>query len=122
MIDALRGVFLSKHYYNMGVKLFDENSNFEHVSVEYGGGARTLRFREYNQTIKLFKRVEDHGDHTVVVSSSGWVEMEQTSKRYESRSYVMLDSGRFLNIDEPSRDREFDDECCIVKISKLEVD
>ena len=106
----------------MGVKLSDENGNFEHVSVEYGGGAITLRFREYNQTIRLFKRVEDHGDHTVVVSSSGWVEMEQTIKRYESRSYVMLDSGRFLNIDEPSRDREFDDECCIIKISNLEVD
>ena len=106
----------------MGVKLSGEDGNFEHVSVEYRGGAITIRFREYNQTIRLFKRVEDHGDHTVIVSSSGWVEMEQTIKRYESRSYVMLDSGRFLNIDEPSRDREFDDECCIVKISNLEAD
>ena len=109
----------------MGVKLSDDNCIFEHVSIEYRGGAITLRFREYNQTIRLFKRVEDHGDHTVVVSSSGWVEMEQTIKRYESRSYVMLDSGRsgrFLNIDEPSRDREFDDECCIIKISNLEAD
>ena len=106
----------------MGVKLSDENGNFEDVSVDHGGGAITLRFREDNQTIRLFKRVEHHGDHTVVVSSSGWVEMEQTIKRYESRSYVMLDSGRFLNIEEPSRDREFDDECCIIKISNLEVD
>ena len=106
----------------MGVKLSDEDCNFEHVLVEYRGGAITIRFREYNQTIRLFKRVEDHGDHTVVVSSSGWVEMEQTFKRYESRSYVMLDSGRLLNICDPSRDREFDDECCILKISNLEVD
>ena len=82
----------------------------------------TLRFREYNQTIKLFKNVEDHGEGSVVVSSSGWFEMEQTIKRHEYRYYVMLDSGRFLNIDEPSRDREFNDECCIVKISNLEVD
>ena len=105
----------------MGVKLSNDDSAFEHVSIEYEGGAITLRFREYDQTIKLFKKVEDHGDHTVVVSSSGWFEMEQTIKRYESRSYVMLDSGRFLNIDAPNRDREFDDECCIIKISNLEV-
>ena len=82
----------------------------------------TIRFREYNQTIKLFKHVKDHGEGSVVVSSSGWFEMEQTIKRHESRFYVMLDSGRFLNIDEPTRDREFNDECCIVKISNLEVD
>ena len=105
----------------MGVKLCDE-SHFEHVSIEYEGGSMTLRFREYNQTIKLFKNVEDHGVGSVVVSSSGWFEMEQTIKRHEYRYYVMLDSGRFLNIDEPSRDREFNDECCIVKISNLEVD
>ena len=105
----------------MGVKLCDE-SHFEHVSIEYEGGSMTLRFREYNQTIKLFKNVDAHGDHSVVVSSSGWFEMEQTIKRYESRFYVMLDSGRFLNIDEPSRDREFNDECCIVKICNREVD
>ena len=106
----------------MGVKILDENNGFEHVSIDYQGGAITIRFREYNQTIKLFKREEEHGDHTVVVSSSGWFETEQTIKRYESRSYVMLDSGRLLNIADPSRDRDFDDECCVVKISNLEVD
>ena len=106
----------------MGVKLC-QDGDFEHVSIEYQGGSLTIRFREYNQTIKLFKRVEDNGVGSVVVSSSGWFDMtEQTIKRHEHRYFVMLDSGRFLNIDEPSRDREFNDECCIVKISNLEVD
>jgi hypothetical protein len=48
--------------------------------------------------------------------------MEQTIKRHEHRYYVMLDSGRFLNIESPTRDGEFNDECCIVKISNVEVD
>ena len=44
----------------MGAELGDE-SHFEHVSIEYEGGSMTLRFREYNQTIKLFKNVDAHG-------------------------------------------------------------
>jgi hypothetical protein len=48
--------------------------------------------------------------------------METTIERQESRYFVMLDSGRFLSINEPTRDREFNDECCIVKISNVEVD
>jgi hypothetical protein len=105
----------------MGVKIHDA-STFEHVNIDYQGGSMTLRFREYNQTLRLFKNIDAHGNDKVVVSSSGWFEMEQTIKRHESRYYVMLDSGRFLNIDEPTRDREFNDECCIVKISNVEVD
>jgi hypothetical protein len=27
-----------------------------------------------------------------------------------------------LNIEEPTRDREFNDECCIIKISNVELD
>ena len=38
-------------------------------------------FMEYNQTLNLFKKVDAYGDHHVVVSSSGWFEMEQTIKR-----------------------------------------
>jgi hypothetical protein len=105
----------------MGVKLCNDNT-FEHVNVEYGGGSMTLRFREYNQTKRLFKNVDAHGDHKVVVSSSGWFEMEQTIKRGEHRYYVMLDSGRFLNIEIPTRDHEFNDECCIIKISNRDKD
>jgi hypothetical protein len=99
-----------------------DGGQFEHVNVEYGGGSMTLRFREYNQNIKLFKHVEAHGDHVVVVSSSGWSEMEQTIKRGDHRYYVMLDSGRFLNMEGPTRDHEFDDERCIIKISNRDRD
>jgi hypothetical protein len=78
----------------MGIKMCDE-CQFEHVSIEYEGGSMTLRFREYNQTVRRFKNIDAHGDHTVVVSSSGWFEMEQTIKRHDYRYYVMLDSGAF---------------------------
>jgi hypothetical protein len=105
----------------MGIKMCDE-CQFEHVSIEYEGGSMTLRFREYNQTVRRFKNIDAHGDHTVVVSSSGWFEMEQTIKRHDYRYYVMLDSGRFLNIEDPTRDHELNDECCIVKISHAEAD
>jgi hypothetical protein len=106
----------------MGIEMTTDDHKFEHVSIEYEGGSLTLRFREYNQTIKLFKNLDAHGDHKVVVSSSGWFEMEQTIKRHEHRYYVMLDGGRFLNIERPTRDGEFNDECCIIKISNVEVD
>jgi hypothetical protein len=105
----------------MGVKLCQE-SCFEHVSIEYEGGSMTLRFREYNQTLKIFKKVDEYGQNKVVICSSGWFEREAVIERYESRYFVMLDSGRFLSINEPTRDREFNDECCIIKISNLEED
>ena len=105
----------------MGVKLC-QDSNFEHVNIEYEGGSLTLRFKEYNQTIKLFKHIDAYGDDKVVVCSSGWFESEQTILRHEYRYYVMLDSGRLLNIEKPTRNHEFNDECCIIKISNLELD
>jgi hypothetical protein len=98
------------------VKLCQDN-HFEHIAVAYKGGEMTLRFREYSQTLKLFKNLDAYGSHNVVVSSSAWVEMEQTSKRHEYRYFVMLSNGEFMNIDEPTRDNEFNDECCIFKIS-----
>jgi hypothetical protein len=105
----------------MGVKLCQDGC-FEHINIEFSGGSMTLRFREYNQTINLFKKVEAYGDDKLVVCSSGWFETEQTIQRHEHRYYVMLDSGRLLNIEDPTRDREFNDECCIIKISNVELD
>ena len=101
------------------VKLCDEG-HFEHIAIVYEGGEMTLRFREYSQTLKLFKNVDAYGEHNLVVSSSAWVEMEQTIKRFEYRYYVMLSNGEFMNIDDPTRDNEFNDECCIVKISNAD--
>ena len=105
----------------MGVQLRDE-SQFEHVCIEHEGGSMTLRFREYSQTIKLFKKVDAYGDHNGVVSSSARLEMEQTIKRRDSRYYLMLGNGEFMNIDDPTRDNEFHEECCIVKISNADID
>ena len=98
------------------VKLCDESS-FEHISIEYEGGDMTMRFREYHQTLKLFKKVDEYGSNKVVVSSSAWFEMEQTILLHEYRYYVMLSNGQFMNIDDPKSENEFNDECCIVKIS-----
>jgi hypothetical protein len=53
----------------MGAKLCDEN-HFEHIIFAYEGGDMTLRFREYNQNLKLFKKVDAYSEHNVVVSSS----------------------------------------------------
>jgi hypothetical protein len=100
----------------MGAKLCDE-SDLEHITLAYEGGDMTLRFREYSQTLKLFKKVDAYSEHNVVISSSAWFEMEQTIKRYEYRYYVMLSNGEFMSIDDPTRENEFNEECCIVKIS-----
>ena len=68
----------------MGVKLCEEG-HFEHICIEYTVGDMTLRFREYSQTLQLFKVVDAYGDHNVVASSSGWFEVEHTIKRRECR-------------------------------------
>ena len=104
----------------MGVVTLCDEGHFDNISIEYQGGDMTLRFREYHQTLKLFKNVDNYGENNVVVSSSSWVEMEQTIKRYEYRYYVMLSNGEFMNIDDPTRDNEFNDACCIVKISNAD--
>ena len=108
---------LSKFSYTMGVGKLCDESSFEHINIEYEGGDMTLRFREYHQTLKLFKKVDEYGEINFVVSSSAWFEKEQTIKLHEYRYYVMLTNGQFMNIDDPTRDMEFNDECCIVKIS-----
>ena len=105
----------------MGVVKLCQESHFEHIASAYGGAEMTLRVREYSQTLKLFKHVDAYGEHNVVVSSSAWVEMEQTIDRYEQRNYVTLSNGEFMNIDDPTRENEFNDECCIVKISNADI-
>ena len=98
-----------------------EATNFEHIAIVYQGGVMTLKFREYSQTLKLSKNVDAYGEHNLVVSSSAWVEMEQTIKRFEYRYYVTLSNGEFMNIDDPTRDNEFNDEWRIVKLSNADV-
>ena len=100
----------------MGALLCEERK-CERIAIEYEGGSLTLRFEEYQQTLKLFSKVDHYSDHNVVVSSSAWFEMEQTIKRREHRCFVMLSNGEFMHIDEPTRDHAYGNACVGVKIS-----
>ena len=57
-----------------------KNSNcikdFEHIHIIYEGGEVTLKYREYQQTLKLFKQVGHYGEGRVVTSNSTWFEYE----------------------------------------------
>ncbi len=93
---------------------------WEHVAIEYEGGYVTLRFREYNQTIQLFKKVERYGENNVVISSSGWFEHEHTVPRGEHRYFCMLRTGVLMPIGAPRCESEYGDDCVVVKISNKE--
>ena len=95
----------------MGVRMC--GVDFEHVYIEYEGGAITMRFKEYHQTLKLCKKVHDYGEDVVVISSSAWFECEDTLKWGEHCYYSMLCSGALMNVDKPTRYNEFSDECVI---------
>ncbi len=96
--------------------------NSEHIHIIYEGGEVTMQYREYKQTLKLFKTVSAYGEARVVVSSSGWFEYEHTVKRYESECCCMLSQGEFILIAKPERDNEFGDECVIVRIANKYVE
>jgi hypothetical protein len=96
------------------------NNHVEHVHIEYEGGSVTLRFREYNQTIKLFKKEEEYGETRVVVSSSSWYEYETTIRSGDSAYFCMISNGAMLHIPKPRRENDYGDECVVLKISNLE--
>jgi hypothetical protein len=100
--------------------LMSVKKTWEHVAIEYEGGEVTLRFREYNQTLKLFKNVELYGESKVVISSSGWFEHENTVERGEHQYLCMLSTGVLLVIGSPRGATVYGDECVIVKISNME--
>ena len=93
---------------------------WEHVAIEYEGGEVTLRFRKYNQTLKLFKNVELYGESKVVISSSGWFEHEHTVPRGEHRYFCMLRTGVLMPIGAPRCENEYGDDCVVIKISNKE--
>ncbi len=70
-----------------------------------------MRFREYNQTLTLFKKVEFDGENKVVISSSGWFEHENTVERGEHQYLCMLSTGVLLVIGAPRGANEHGDEC-----------
>ncbi len=92
----------------------------EHVHVEYEGGEVTLRFREYKQTLKLFKKEGEYGETRVVVSSSGWYEYETTIRQGGCSYFCMLCNGALLEIPKPLRENDYGDECVVLKISNNE--
>jgi hypothetical protein len=94
--------------------------NVEHIHIEYEGGAVTLRFREYKQTLKLFKKEQHYGETRVVVSSSGWYEYETTIRQGDSAYFCMLCTGALLEIPKPQRANDYGDECVVLRISNME--
>jgi hypothetical protein len=94
--------------------------NVEHIHVEYEGGSVTLRFREYKQTLKLFKKEELYGEFRVVVSSSSWYEYETTIRRGDTTYFCMISNGSLLEIPKPKRENDYGDECVVLRISNTE--
>jgi hypothetical protein len=94
--------------------------DFEHINIEYEGGEFTLRFREYLQTIKMFKKVDTYGDDWVVLSSSAWYEREFTIQRGQHEYFLMLCNGALLGIPKPRNDSQYGDESVVIKFSNRE--
>ena len=92
-----------------------------HIHIIYEGGEVTMKYREYHQTLKLFKKVDHYGEGKVVISSSAWFEYEHTVKRYESEYLCMLCNGELVRIERPTRDNDYGDECAIVRITNKNV-
>ncbi len=95
--------------------------DFEHIHIIYEGGEVTMKYREYHQTLKLFKTVGHYGEGRVVISSSAWFEYEHTVNRYESEYVCIFCNGEFLIVARPTRDNEYGDECVIVKVTNKDV-
>ena len=101
----------------MDVMLCVDEVDFEHKVIEYEGGSITLRYKEYHQTLKLFKKFSVYGGDVVVISSSAWFELEHTLEWGECCYYVMLCNGAFNKIEKPTRASEYGDEAVVIKIS-----
>ena len=95
--------------------------DFEHIHIIYEGGYVTMKYREYHQTIKLFKKVDHYGEDKLVVSSSSWFEHENTIKRNESSYFCMLCNGSLLLIGQPLKENEYGDECVIIRITNMDI-
>ena len=76
----------------------------EHVHVEYEGGAVTLRFNEFKQTLNLFKKEEQYGETRVVVSSSAWYEYETTKRQGGFANFCMICNCSMLQISKPRKE------------------
>ena len=100
--------------------LLPVTKTWEHIAIEYEGGEVVLRFREYRQTLKLFKKVERYGENKVVVSSTSWFEKEETVARGATRYFLMLCTGSMLCIGPPRCANEYGDECVVLKITNVE--
>ena len=95
-------------------------NSLEHIAIEYEVGAVTLRFREYCQTIRLFKKVERYGENNFVLSRSGLFEREHAVVRGDLRFFCVLCTGVLMPNGTPRGANEYGDECVVVKISNTE--
>ena len=87
-----------------------------HINLIYRGGCCVSHYREYNQTLKLFE--SEYSENHMIISSSNWSDYNDTIKYQESKYYCMVANGCFINIPKPANiDKEFGDECVIVKIT-----
>ena len=87
-----------------------------HIHIVYCGGSCVSKYREYNQTLKLFEC--DYSKNYLIVSSSDWVDYNDTIKYSESKYYCMISNGSFINVPKPKNlNKEYGDECVIVKIT-----
>ena len=66
---------------------------FEHIHIIDEGGDVTMKYREYYQTLKLFKKVEAYGDARVVVSSSAWFEYDIILRKMKASISVCCVTG-----------------------------
>ena len=87
-----------------------------HIHIVYCGGCCISKYREYNQTLKLFEC--DDSKNYLIISSSDWTDYNDSIKYQESKYYLMLPNGCFISIPRPKNlDTEYGEECVIVKIT-----
>ena len=86
-----------------------------HIHIVYCGGSCVSKYREYNQTLKLFQR--DYSKHYLMVTSSDWTDYGGTIKYQESKYYCMISNGCFIRIPKPNNLNKEYGEGVIVKLT-----
>ena len=70
-----------------------------HINIVYCGGCCVSRYREYNQTVKLFE--SDYSKNYMIVSSSDWTDYNDTTTYQGSKYYCMISDGCVINLPKP---------------------
>ena len=87
-----------------------------HINIVLRGGGCVSKYREYNQTLKVFEC--DYSKTYLIVSSSDWPDYNDTIKYQESKYYCMISNKCFVSIPKPSNlNKEYGEECAIIKLT-----